>query len=234
MGEVDRVCSRVESELQGEYGAGIFQGREVFHFHAGDRPARVEFEPMGETRVVVDLKGRSPGVLLIYPEGFWSPVAKFFGAQDLRVGDAPFDALYMVKARPEGVATALFHPSRRGEVVRAIRSIGVFPGMRIELSPESLRIRVSEPLLRRSSLSRLLEASILLTARILERPDGEEVLSAVPVPVAVDGGICLVCGAELEGPLARCRECGTPHHRECWDYAGGCSTYACGSRVAAP
>ena len=30
--------------------------------------------------------------------------------------------------------------------------------------------------------------------------------------------------------LVYCGGCQTPHHRECWEYFGGCSTYACGHK----
>ena len=39
---------------------------------------------------------------------------------------------------------------------------------------------------------------------------------------------CLVCGSTLlEGRLVRCPSCDTAHHEECWEYNGGCATYAC-------
>ena len=41
-------------------------------------------------------------------------------------------------------------------------------------------------------------------------------------------GTCQVCGVELAGKLVRCSRCSTPHHADCWEYAGVCSTYGCG------
>lgn len=43
----------------------------------------------------------------------------------------------------------------------------------------------------------------------------------------IDDARCLVCGEGLVIDLVYCRRCKTPHHRECWDYSGGCSTYGC-------
>lgn len=40
---------------------------------------------------------------------------------------------------------------------------------------------------------------------------------------------CGVCGDELLDRCVTCAKCQTPHHRECWEYGGGCSVYACGS-----
>jgi len=41
---------------------------------------------------------------------------------------------------------------------------------------------------------------------------------------------CLVCHGGLGSDVVYCYRCGTPHHRECFRYAGSCSVYACGSR----
>jgi hypothetical protein len=38
---------------------------------------------------------------------------------------------------------------------------------------------------------------------------------------------CPVCGDLLDDDLMTCDECDTPHHEECWAFAGRCSTYAC-------
>lgn len=43
-------------------------------------------------------------------------------------------------------------------------------------------------------------------------------------------GQCQICGAALEGVLVRCARCSTPHHADCWTYAGACSTYGCGEK----
>ena len=45
--------------------------------------------------------------------------------------------------------------------------------------------------------------------------------------------ICQICGTELEAPIVWCERCGTPHHSDCWDYYGECSTYGCRSKKAA-
>ena len=38
---------------------------------------------------------------------------------------------------------------------------------------------------------------------------------------------CLVCGDGLEGKLAICPNCGTPHHDDCMEYNRGCAVYGC-------
>jgi hypothetical protein len=49
-------------------------------------------------------------------------------------------------------------------------------------------------------------------------------------PQMLEEARCGVCGDALTGGLVVCRRCNTPHHRDCWDYGGGCATYGCGGR----
>jgi photosystem II stability/assembly factor-like uncharacterized protein len=44
---------------------------------------------------------------------------------------------------------------------------------------------------------------------------------------------CQVCGEEI-GPdeVVYCQNCSTPHHLDCWNYVGWCSTYGCGCTIA--
>ena len=49
--------------------------------------------------------------------------------------------------------------------------------------------------------------------------------------IASSSGECQICGASLEGTLVRCARCSTPHHADCWEYAGICSTYGCGEKT---
>jgi hypothetical protein len=47
--------------------------------------------------------------------------------------------------------------------------------------------------------------------------------------------ICRVCGEQLGAETAlACRDCGTPHHDDCWKFTGGCSVYGCGGTRAVP
>jgi len=43
---------------------------------------------------------------------------------------------------------------------------------------------------------------------------------------------CPVCRAPSEGEMVQCPHCRMPHHKECWDYNGGCGSYGCTSAPA--
>jgi hypothetical protein len=48
--------------------------------------------------------------------------------------------------------------------------------------------------------------------------------------IKLDDAKCGVCGDKTIGGIVLCSRCKTPHHKECWEYMGGCSLYACGGK----
>lgn len=52
-------------------------------------------------------------------------------------------------------------------------------------------------------------------APVVSRPEAESVAK------------CPYCQNPLEGDATTCSFCKTPHHKECWEANGGCTTLAC-------
>jgi len=177
------------------------------------------------TRVVVDLRGRSPGMLKIAPPGWASRVARMFGDQDIVVGDRAFDDHFVIKASPVSLAHRIFSPERRARMVSAVRRIGRGWAPFVDLTRESLSVGVvaelhtERPLLDLMATARDFVEAILETA---QAPGIEWVEGADPTI-----GECQVCGAELRAEVVLCVSCRTPHHEDCWRYTGECSTFAC-------
>jgi hypothetical protein len=236
MGAAEReaICRTILRELKGRLSVG--SSSSVLSFGIHGREATLELpDPLSDesrairTRVVVNMKGCSPGILKIYPEGFTTPISKFFGAQDIRIGERTFDALYVVKAKPESLAHSLFREDRKPRVIHAIRAVGAWLNPLIDLSRERLCVQVEECFESLESLRKLVQTAKDLTGFLLDMESLGSILWGVsPEP---SGGICNVCGSPMASGVVRCSSCRTPHHRECWDYIGTCSTYACGGKT---
>jgi len=79
---------------------------------------------------------------------------------------------------------------------------------------------------------RVLEESCrLLEGLVAERTslEGEAGMEYVDVLVPPESApVCKVCGEAIVAVRVECSRCGTPHHAECWRYAGRCAVFACG------
>lgn len=60
----------------------------------------------------------------------------------------------------------------------------------------------------------------------LARTAGIEFVAGESVTVVSDAQ-CRICGEAMLREIVICRRCKTPHHFDCWEYAGGCATYGC-------
>ena len=46
--------------------------------------------------------------------------------------------------------------------------------------------------------------------------------------------VCQICGEGIRLDAVSCKSCKTPHHKDCWEYYGTCSTYGCGQKRYTP
>ncbi len=82
-----------------------------------------------------------------------------------------------------------------------------------------------------AELIQVVEAALdLYDQALLTRTRGITFLEQQSAQV-LEQAICRVCGEEIREGLVFCRRCKTPHHRECWQYIGRCSVFACGETL---
>lgn len=194
------------------------------------RGARLEFWSGSKnsspySRVVVNVAGASPGVLHILEDGFGQSFLKMFGAQDLEIGDPAFDRDYVIKATPSGLATRLFSRERQLEGIRVVRRLRGHERPTFDLDARTVTVMVRRYLRDEHQLVMLIECARDFTAFVLQS-SGSPGIVLGEVRVA-GGGECPVCGTAMNAGTVRCELCRTPHHVECWQYMGRCSTYAC-------
>jgi hypothetical protein len=198
-------------------------------FSAHGRSATLEFSPgdsyEGITRVTVDLKGCSPGMLMIFHDRIRSVIPKLFGAKDLQVGDLAFDQRYVIQANPESLAQRIFRADRRAQAVESVMRVDGLPGPTIHLTRECLTVRTRGYLSREVELWALARTAMDFTRYILEL---EPLAQITWGESSSKGGDCRICGSPLESRIVRCTRCQTPHHVDCWKYNGRCSIFGCG------
>ena len=121
--------------------------------------------------------------------------------------------------------------SQAPQLRSVLRTARLFGRFFWRLSPAGFLLRVKGWPPTRGELDRwLLLAFQLLDALPGSDGKGRVMIGAVRVRIDADS-MCRICGASLaEGAVLRCAKCNTPHHKDCWEFNGQCSTYACGEK----
>lgn len=232
------TLERIAQRFGGSVSEGGIFSQPGLNLRLDGRSARVEFYGGSKnsspySKVVINAGGSSPGVLHILEEGFGQSFLKIFGSQDLEIGDREFDREYVVKATPAVLATRLFSPERRLEGMRIVRRLRGYSSGTFDLDSQTVTVMVRQLLREEVDLTTLIACAKDFAAFVLGSPvsvevrRGEIVMDEVRVAT---GGECPVCGTAMAAETVRCELCRTPHHVECWDYMGRCSTYACQGR----
>jgi len=217
---LEEICKEAASGIAG---AKAFAGGGLRFTRRGFE-ARVEFAP-GSMDILFDTRDLAVESIRVRPAGFWHDLKDMFGRKDFQVGDAAFDEMFEIHSSGGEFALQVLHPQIRS----VLRSAVIFGTFFWRLSPAGFLLRVRGWPPDRKELDRwLVVAFQLLDA--LPGSDGKGRVSIGVVRMKIDAeAMCRVCGASLaEGALVKCAKCSTPHHRDCWEFNGRCSTFACG------
>jgi hypothetical protein len=178
--------------------------------------------------VAVDVKNRTSGRFSITPITFPLAFVRHYGKPYVAVGDKGFDRDYAVQSEPSFIAARVFAPSRRDQAMATVRRLNPYEGPSIALEETALivQVRQDDP-----------DPGLLMTLVTTAEEMLGYLLESAPLPGirledvrVLSGGECPVCGSAMEEGVIRCEACRTPHHRECWQYMGRCTTYACRGR----
>jgi hypothetical protein len=170
-----------------------------------------------------------PGILRIVPEGLFASLRKAFGARDIELGDPGFDGGFLVQGSPEPwVREVLDEPTRRQILRLAQLGASFWNGahVSIEAGPGGVTIFCQRDLADDGSqLNAFLDGAVAVFRNL--RTPVTEGISILPAEEHAVRGDCPVCASPLDAAPRHCPMCRTPHHRDCWEYFGGCAIYAC-------
>lgn len=176
-----------------------------------------------------------PGRLRVAVEGFWASLTKAFGAEDIVVGDPAFDGAYIVQGAPVTWVREVLDDETRARLNGIAGMAAGFlssGGITLEAGPGGVMIGVARNFAGDAGrLERFVDESVGIFHRLrAPATAGIEILSAEE---SAAQGRCPVCDHPLGEKIRKCPACATPHHGDCWEYFGGCSTYACARRGGA-
>lgn len=182
--------------------------------------------------------------LELLPRSFSRGLRKLLGVQRFSAGDREFDRRWAVLTSDSSKARQFLSPDVRQWLLALAQPAG--------LGETYLRIAAGELLVRQQYIHTVeptanqpKTAFTLADARALDdlvRAAQGIYSAALRQPLAgisftdevepdAEAPNCLVCGEAIIGSEVMCQYCRTPHHRECWNYVGGCSLFGCGGKL---
>ncbi|MDA1050077.1 MAG: hypothetical protein O3C40_06305 [Planctomycetota bacterium] len=182
----------------------------------------------------------------VYPATALSRVAGLLGMRDVEIGSPRFDADYVITGSDVGELREFFTPAVQ-ECIESLRDLGgnmrSFCCYGPDDPPRARDIYFAagggQLLIKKRGLIReyeQLERFVSLALELYDQAtrastEGIEFVGTIPkAKLSLKEVICQVCGEPVKLDAVFCRSCKTPHHKDCWEYYGACSTYGCGQR----
>ncbi len=202
-------------------------------------------QPSGpKTRIVARFGPGQPLRLEISPRLRPGPPQEPRGTRQIRLGVPEFDRVYLARSNDPGLAAELLGCPEFRPSLERLRWLAPPAGMLISVSPERFLVQVDrdlDPVV--GGLDLAVHEALGLLDALRERVDarmGEgitiEEVGALTTGPGATPSTCKVCGEgiDADGPHVVCAACGSPSHRDCWDYLGGCPIFGCRGTRSVP
>ncbi len=235
---LERIAQRFRGRL--EPGSLFVRGQVRLRFLG--YPALLKFALHGKnkTHTVFTITWAEPSFRLeVYPQDILAGFRRLWGMEDIEIGSAEFDRSFFISGNSRTAVCDMLS-SEVQALIWKLAQLGAAPpifGTRdIQVQFLGGVLTVTKP--RHLNTYEHLEEFVSLSAELFQaalrtRSTGITFVTGSTVDAQQPDSVesqCQVCGEPLAADLVWCAACKTPHHRECWEYFGGCSTYACGHK----
>lgn len=235
-----RAYRQLAQRYQGKYESrGLSEPPTISFAHNGSH-VRVGLAPTvpgqtlpPRTRVVARFARGLPFRLELAPVSRPAPTQAPKGTRVVRVGEETFDRGFVTQANDADITREFLSPGVRWSLEN-LRKLCPPSGMLISINPERLLVQVDRNLgLSTDALDFAVYEALqvhdqLLTSVRARLAEGIAIVGVGPSSEAEDGPpVCKVCGESITDARVLCTSCRTPHHRDCWQFVGGCSIFGC-------
>jgi hypothetical protein len=104
------------------------------------------------------------------------------------------------------------------------------PDFYLSIAGGALTLRKAGQITAMPPLRALAQATLALRDAMLAAAPDVEFVESSTAANDLRNAICEICGEPASENVVYCPRCRTPHHRDCWEYFGACSVYACGEK----
>ena len=235
-GESGRMRSRsyqqVARQFSGRYISGGLLGHPTVRFRYGET-----FAALTETSSHGPYPGRCTQLLINWPDKRfrveidcdvntdYPSIANM--PQRIKSGEPEFGLPLAVRGPDEAAIRRLLSDGVRWQIARLLELAGE-EHLYISIHNGQLCVQKTQTIRSFAALSTFIERALeLYDQAMITQAVGIEFIENGEV-AALEHVICKVCGEEIVGhEMVYCQRCKTPHHSDCWQYAGSCSVYGC-------
>jgi hypothetical protein len=237
-----KTLQRLAQRFRGRFEPGSLLMRGQVRLRFQGYPALLKYVQHGKhgTHTVFSITWPEPTFRLeVYPQDILSGFRRLWGMEDIEIGSPDFDRAFYISGNSRQAVRDMLSAEVQA-ITWKLAQLNPMPGFhdRRDIQVQFLGgvLTITKP--RYISSYEDLERFVSLSAELFQaatqtRTTGIEFLSSGSAepqePDSVESQ-CQVCGEPLAKDLVWCAACKTPHHRECWEYFGSCSTYACGHK----
>ena len=161
----------------------------------------------------------------VYPERMWQRLGKLIGMEDIQIGSAVFDDEYVIKGSDPAQIKELLNPAVQEQINRLRRFLGN-DNIYVSFNSNKLLVKKLSYIRDYAMLMRFTQLASALYDLSVSLPEGALTILKQSEP-SEEEALCQICGDSITQQRVLCRRCKTPHHLDCWEYYGGCSTYGC-------
>ena len=120
----DEIWSQISRDIGGEFIDGGFWKKDVLVYQHGEWTILLDTYTVSNgkssttyTRMRAPFVNKDGTYFKVYREGFFSAIGKFFGMQDIEIGDAYFDDQFIIKGNNPGTLKELFADQRIKDLI---------------------------------------------------------------------------------------------------------------------
>jgi hypothetical protein len=237
LADLNQAYQRFAEARNGEiHNRQLFQSPKVSFVHHGARSLLSVYESGDtngtlHTQLTTTVPEGWPYRLEVFPQR--RPDEAVASPGDIRIGNEEFDGRYVVKSNDEKFAREFLDGAAR-QALEDLRNLLGNDRILVSLNSSRLMVRKESVIATSNDLAVFADLAGRLHDRIellRQRASGIEILDAPDGAADVESPRCQICGSDIgEDVRVNCRRCGTPHHKDCWEFNGQCSTYACGEK----
>ncbi len=122
----DEIWSQISKDIGGRYEDGGFWGRDVLRYQSGEWEITLDIYTVSSgdssttyTRMRAPFVNRDGLYFKICREGFFASIGKFFGMQDILIGDPYFDDNFIIKGNDENRIRLLLNVPGLKQLIQA-------------------------------------------------------------------------------------------------------------------